>query len=112
MSAMRSRLAGFWCRGWLGIITGLFWAGILAAGFLTVLNGSGETGANVLIAVGWTVGSMAWGGVIVWHFRREPMRKVVTEIRDGQRKILGRLDERAASERGPARPALRLITRD
>lgn len=89
----RSKLAGFCARAWLGIVTGIVWLCILAAGLATVVNGSGETGGDVLIVVAYTTASMVWGGVVVWAYRREPMRKVITEVRDGQKRIMRKLDE-------------------
>ena len=109
-SAMRSRLADFWCQNWLAILTGIFWGSLGAWGVLDVLAGKPRSGgADVILAVGWTVASIAWGYVLCWHRRREPMRKVVTEIRDGQVRILDKLDE----QNPPAsqRPNLRLLRR-
>ena len=107
---MPSKLASWCSHAWLGIVTAAIWLGIAGAGFATIGNGSGETGRNILVCCGVIVSSMIWGGTIVWSYRREPMRKVSTEIRDGQQALMSKLAAQDP-ERGQQPPAPLAVVR-
>jgi TM2 domain-containing membrane protein YozV len=97
---MRSRPAT------LGVILGSFtaaiWGGILVTGVLEMIGGHAGNGFGLVVAAGWTILSMLWGAVIVWALKREPMRKVITEIRDGMDRRLTRLEEQDPPAQGHA----------
>jgi hypothetical protein len=82
-----SKIAGFIGRAWLWAITVFVWSAVTVAAILITRNGSGESLADVMIAIVYTWAALGWGGVCVWAYRREPMRKMASELREGQEKI-------------------------